>query len=137
LLDELGTALVQGRRAGTVVPDGVLSRLDWRLLRNKVALSRGADDLLAEAGAGGMFRVYKDGSATIFLRSNPTRYELLHELKHYEHFLDVGADAFKGISRLNQEQFVFDALRRSHHWAGFTAAEQAHALRYIRSLGGR
>jgi hypothetical protein len=31
---------------------------------------------------------------------------------------------------------AYDALRRSRHWSGFTAAEIQHAQDYIRSLGG-
>jgi hypothetical protein len=37
---------------------------------------------------------------------------------------------------MEQEQFVYDALRRSRHWRVLTAAEIQHAQDYIRSLGG-
>jgi hypothetical protein len=92
--------------------------------------------MLAGRAASGIFRVFKDGSATIFLRSDRTRYELVHELRRYGHFKTIGADSYRRLTRLEQEQFVYDALRRSRHWTGFTAAEIQHAQDYIRSLGG-
>ncbi len=42
----------------------------------------------------------------------------------------------KAANCVKLEQFVYDALRRSRHWRGFTAAEIQHAQDYIRSLGG-
>ncbi len=125
-----------GRRGGTVVPDNVLKRLDPSLLKNRVVVSKNADRMLAGRAASSIFRVFKDGSATIFLRSDRTRYELVHELRHYGHFRTIGADSFRRLTRLEQEQFVYDALRKSRHWREFTAAEIQHAQDYIRSLGG-
>ena len=125
-----------GRRGGTVVADDVLKRLEPSLLKNRVVVSKNADRMLAGRAASGIFRVFQDGSATIFLRSDRTRYELVHELRHYGHFRTIGADSFRRLTRLEQEQFVYDALRRSRHWRGFTAAEIQHAQDYIRSLGG-
>jgi hypothetical protein len=57
-------------------------------------------------------------------------------LRHYGHFRTIGADSLRRLTRPEQEQFVYDALRRSRHWRGFTAAEIQHAQDYIRSLGG-
>jgi hypothetical protein len=64
------------------------------------------------------------------------RYELAHELTHYLHFKSIGADSFRRLIRLEQKQFVYDGLRNSRHWRGFTAAEIQHAQDYIRALGG-
>jgi Metallopeptidase toxin 4 len=125
-----------GRRGGTLVADEFLKRLEPTLLKNRVVVSKNADRMLAGRAASGIFRVFNDGSATIFLRSDRTRYELVHELTHYRHFRSIGADSFRRLTRLEQEQFVYDALKRSRHWKDFTAAEIQHAQDYIRSLGG-
>ncbi|XZE20895.1 zincin-like metallopeptidase toxin domain-containing protein [Pirellulaceae bacterium SH449] len=125
-----------GRRAGEVVPDASLKALSMRLLRNRVNLVRNADEALDAAGAGGLFRVYKDGSASILLRKNATYYEVAHELRHYEHYLRIGADAYKKLSPLVREQQVYDALRNSHRWLQMTADEIKHAQQYIKKVGG-
>jgi hypothetical protein len=81
---------------------------------------------------------FKDGSAAILLRPNATRYQLVHELKHYEHWLaDPGEYAKMG--KLEREEFVFKALQESNHWRLFTDAERSHALeliKYYRKLYG-
>jgi len=107
-----------------------------RLIPNKVNLVRNADDALDAAGAGGLFRVYKDGSASILLRKNATYYEVAHELRHYEHYLSIGADAYRKLSPLVREQQVYDALHRSHRWLQMTADELKHAQGYITRVGG-
>lgn len=129
-----------GRRAGQVVSDAGLNQLERGLLRDRIVLSRNADQLLASKNAGGMVTVYKDGSATMYLRSNPTRYEILHESQHIEHLRQIGPQRYIDLGktaagRLELEQFAYDNLRR-YHWGSLTAEEIAHAQRYIRSLGG-
>ena len=59
-----------GRRGGTVVGDNVLKRLEPSLLKKRVVVSKSADRMLARRAASGIFRVFQDGIATIFLRSN-------------------------------------------------------------------
>jgi len=73
---------------------------------------------------------FKDRSAGILLRSNVTRYELVHELKHYEHWLADPA-AYKKLGKFAREEFVFDALQESNHWPRFTSAKRIHALEYV------
>lgn len=82
---------MKGRQAGEVLSDEALDALEMGMLRDKVALSRNADELLAGKDAGAMLRVYKDGSATLYLRSNPTRYEILHESQRFDHLRQIGA----------------------------------------------
>jgi len=60
----------------------------------------------------------------------PTRYQLVHELKHYEHWLADPAKYVK-LGKLEREEFVFKALQVSNHWRLFTDAERIHALEYI------
>ncbi len=35
------------------------------------------------------------------------------------------------LSKLEREEFLYKALRESHHWQLFNDAEKAHALEYI------
>jgi hypothetical protein len=133
-------SLMKGRRAGEVLSDEALDSLEMGLLRDRVVLSRNADEFLSNEGAGAMLRVYKDGSATLFLRSNPTRYEILHESQHFEHLRQIGAQRYIELRKtaagnLELEQFVYDNLRR-YHWDGLTPDEIRHAQDYIRWLGG-
>lgn len=126
---------MKGWKNGEVIPDSVLERLSSRLNRNKVSIiqDQWALEILDKNGDGAQFVRFKDGSAGLLLRPNATRYQLVHELKHYEHWL---ADPIKygSVSKLEREEFVFKALRESHHWRLFNDAERAHALEYIEYL---
>jgi hypothetical protein len=135
------TSLMRGRRAGEVVSDAGLDQLERGLLRDRITLTRNADVFLESKNAGGLVRVYKDGSASLFLRKNATRYEILHESQHIEHLRQIGAQRYIELSKtkagnLELEQFVYDNLRR-HHWGSLTPDEIKHAQWYIRdALGG-
>jgi len=118
----------------------LLDVLEKGLLRDGAALSRNADALLLAKQASGKITVYKDGSATIFLRSKPTRYEVLHELQHLEHLREIGAQRYISLARtrlgnVELEQTVYNKLRR-YHWDSLNTKEQTHAQYYIRRLGG-
>jgi hypothetical protein len=84
-----------GRMGGRIVPDTVLKRVERSLLRDKVVIQRNADQFLRGRTATGIFRVYKDGSAAIFLRSDSTHYEVMYELMHYRHFKDIGSKSLQ------------------------------------------
>lgn len=58
-----------------------LNRLRISILQNEWALS-----LLDRSHDAAQFVRFKDGSAAILLRPNATRYQLIHELKHAEHW---------------------------------------------------
>lgn len=94
------------------------------------------DAALKPRNRAGAFQGFKDGSAKITLRSDPTRYELLHELAHYEHFKSLGFDKYNKLGRVKKEQYVYDSLRTSHHWCTLTNDERIHAAEYIRRVGG-
>jgi len=68
LAPKASDAQMMGRRGGTIVADDVFKRLEPSLLKSSVVISKNADKMLAGRGASGIFRVFKDGSATIFLR---------------------------------------------------------------------
>jgi RHS repeat-associated protein len=132
----LADAFMMGRRGGNVVTEGALDALSFRLIRNRVNLVRNADAELKALGAGGLFRVYKDGSAAIFLRRNATVYEVAHELRHYQQYLDIGPDAYRRLTQLQREQYVYDSLRNSHGWCQLSEEEIKHARDYIIRVGG-
>ena len=125
-----------GRMGGRIVSVAILKRVERRLLRDKIVIYRNSDRFLRGRAATGIFRVYKDGSAAIFLRSDPTHYEVMHELMHCRHFKDIGPPLFSQEPLLSREQYVYDALR-TRYWKSLNAMEQQHAKAYIRSLGGR
>jgi hypothetical protein len=136
---------MKGRRAGEVLSDEALDALEMGLLRDKVALSRNADEILAGKDAGAMLRVYKDGSATLYLRTNPTRYEVLHESQHIEHLRQIGAQRYiemrktaagnlgnaGKVSGTENSQWVTDA------WLRFDAAWLRHRRWLEPNLVGR
>lgn len=133
-------SFVEGRRGGQIVSDSALEQLERGLLRDRVVVSRNADAMLAGDDAAAKLRVYRDGSATMFLRSNPTRYEILHESQHIEYLRQIGPERYRDLrstpaGNLQLEQYVYDNLRR-YHWPSLTPAEIRDAQRYIRRLGG-
>jgi hypothetical protein len=134
-------ALVVGRRLGTVMEKAELDQLEKKLLKRAKAttLAKDKDAMLKAKGGAGMFTAHQDGSSTISLMANPTRYELLHELAHLEHFESLKYDykAWSKLSQLEREQYAYDALRKSADWSTFSSAERLDAERYIRHVGGK
>lgn len=97
------------------------------------------DEFLPANKAGG-FDYNSPGRPTLRLRSNPTEYEVWHELGHYIHYRRIGAEAYRNLSRTAQwnaaEQFVFDMLNSTRRWSKLNEAEQMHANQYIEDMGG-
>ncbi len=123
---------MKGFKEGEIIPASILKRLSSRLNRNNTSIITNdwAQKILRKTGDGAQFVRFKDGSAAILLRPNATRYQLVHELKHYEHWL---ADPVKlaKMGMLEREEFVFTALQEGNHWRLFNDAERAHAFEYI------
>lgn len=123
---------MKGWKGGEVISEAVIRRLARRLNRSKVIVAQ--DDwalgILDKSGDAAQFVRYEDGSAGILLRPNATRYQLVHELKHYEQWL-ANQKEYARLSKLEREEFVFGALQRSNHWRRFTKAEKRHAREYI------
>jgi RHS repeat-associated protein len=135
------------RRGGTLYGEAQLDKLQRYLVRPsrrcRVLLRRNADDFLSQVAkrrmvkeVGGLFRAYPDSTGFLFLRSNPTRYEVLHELRHFIDFRRLGYQAYKALEELGQEQSVYYALQESRNWIRFSQAERDHAYEYILRLGG-
>ena len=76
------------------------------------------------------FVAYAIGTHELYLRPNPTYYEVYHELQHLRHLRGVGYADFSRTSEALREQYVYDQLRRSNQ------AERDNAFQYILHKGG-
>jgi hypothetical protein len=69
-----------------------------------------------------------------YIRSDATRYEVLHELGHFEHWLQLGKPANAGPL---SEQAAYDFLRNNKsRWQTLNAEERSHAHFYLLEKGG-
>ena len=146
-----GNAFVVGRRNGVVVsptalsqtaPYGVLDNYPGTFTRLKVGQDARLDGLSTPTSTvNGEFRVLPNGEMEINLRTNPTYYELLHEMQHYEHAVELGPRNWASNrnapgGELWAEQAAYNRLKKSDHWQHFTPEEIADAQNYIMTLGG-
>lgn len=49
----------------------------------------------------------------LLLRSNATRLQLFHEMQHFQHYLELGADVYNDLSitsKLDKEEYVFNKI---------------------------
>jgi len=124
-----------------------IGRLERRLKGWGIDVYRDADDILDLKGAatnrhlGAEFTGRSDGTGRLLLRTDATRYEVLHELSHVLDFRInprgwVHASRNKNLSNIMCEQAVFNRLRNGKKWWTFTFQEQLHAFRYIERIGG-
>jgi RHS repeat-associated protein len=121
-----------GRLGGELFPKARLKVLERYLSRHGVALKVG-DKFVRPGYAGAFDSVGKQ----LLLKSNPTTYEVLHELSHYIQYKKLGPSAYQALSRVEREQFVFDMLQNSAaRWAKLTYEQQQHAIEYILQVGG-
>mgnify|MGYP002635989429 FL=1 len=123
---------MSGWRNGQIVPDSVLQRFSSWLNRNNVSIIKNdwSIGVLDKTGHAAQFVRFKDGSAGILLRPNATRYQLLHELKHHEHWL-TNKELDARLCRWEREEFVFQTLQGNRYWKSFTEEERQHAVEHI------
>ena len=126
---------MKGWKNGEVVSEAVISRLSRRLARNRVSVicNEWAMDILQRSGDAAQFVRFKDGSAGILLQSPATRYQIVHELKHYEHWRASPLESCAN-SKLERDEFVFASIQKSNHWRLFNDSERLHAAEYIQYL---
>ncbi len=131
-----------GWLGGRLYDPGKLDKLGNYLARRGVTLKVG--DKYVPPGMGGGFLAKSNGTAELILRSNPTKYEVWHELSHFRHWSNIGADAYRGLPRWSRtnpiqdipEQYVFDLLENGRHWQLLNDVQRQHAVEYIFSRGG-
>jgi RHS repeat-associated protein len=123
-----------GRLGGILYGERRLAKLKNYLDRQGVDLFVG--DEYVPRNKGGAFRVPLDPGQrpAMILRSNPTQYEVWHELSHYIHYQRIGREAFINLPRSAErnaaEQFVFDMLENNERrwWGRLNEAERQHAI---------
>ena len=135
---------VGGALGGTAYSSEKLKSLGEYLGRRGVSLKVG--DQFLPPGTSGGFVAKADGTAELILPSNPTQYQVWHELGHYVQWKDLGSDAYRALPRWSPsnpvqdipEQFVFDLLENSkgRRWDQLTFEEQQHAIEYVLKKGG-
>ncbi len=136
----VSASIETGSLGGQLYPAAKLEQLGSYLAKRGVALKVGDEFLPPDAR--GVFAVYNSGGAELVLGSNPTAYEVWHELSHYIQYRRIGEEAYTALSRSRElgnvpEQFVFDMLENSpKRWSALTYEEQQHAIAYIERVGG-
>jgi len=122
-----------GRLGGILYGERRLAKLKNYLDRQGVDLLVG-DEYLLPGQAGG-FQIYTDPDRrpTLRLRSNPTRYEVWHELSHYIHYKRIEREAFINLPRSRAwnaaEQFVYDMLKIMSTVGGINSMKQNEWMR--------
>ena len=130
------------RLNGTLYGSKKLKQLEKYLGKRGIELKVG-DEFLPQ-NMGGAFDPV---NGVIYLRSNPTQYEVWHELSHYIQYQKIGKDAYLALPRtIGQnldmkmfnapEQFVYDMLNNPKRWNRLSLEEQMHANWYITYYGG-
>jgi hypothetical protein len=74
------------------------------------------------------------------LKSNPTMYEVWHEMAHFRHMKKIGREEYMKLSRKFgnniPEQYVFDSLENSAKWKVLNPLEKQHARSVIENVYG-
>ncbi|CAN7457579.1 hypothetical protein LJR232_002921 [Aquipseudomonas alcaligenes] len=130
--DELDAMESVGRLGGKLYGSEKLAQLAAYLERRGISLKVG-DEHLPPGYAGGFNAVDR----ALLLRSDPTNYEVWHELTHYQQYRSLGEEAYSAQTRLMKEQHVFDRLESMpRRWDSLTPEQMGHARWYIDSVGG-
>lgn len=133
------------RYGGKLYSERDLQLLNKYLEKRGVKLKVGDEFLPPNKGGG--FNYITD---QLILRSNPTQYEVWHEMSHFIQYKKIGKEAYaslprtkgkvpmKDLSQFNApEQFVFDMLSNSEkRWNMLNKRERQHAIDYIMEYGG-
>jgi RHS repeat-associated protein len=119
-----------GKLGGTLASPSDLSDLGEYLGQNGFTLKVG--DEFLPPNANGAFNASEQ---SITLGSNPTQYQVLHELQHFNQFQELGPEAYSAQSTAAKEQHVFDSLE-NYHWDSLNYEEQQHAIWYVNQSGG-
>jgi hypothetical protein len=138
-IGEVISADMQGARlGGRIYGEAQLAKLQKLLSKYDVTLVRNADAELDAMGktVNGAFRARANGTGEFLLRSNPTRYEVAHEFRHFRDFQRLEFQGYRNLGTVGREQSVYDALRRSRDWNLLNQAERDSAFMYILRKGG-
>jgi len=120
-----------GRRDGALLGATNMSRLKAGMGRWGITITENADDFLAGRGNA----AFDPASMTIYLKGNPTRYEVLHEVSHALDFRALGKAEYLAKSPAWRERSVVERLFKSN-WKSFSDTERWHMLRHYADNGG-
>ncbi|MBR7784082.1 zincin-like metallopeptidase toxin domain-containing protein [Undibacterium luofuense] len=121
-----------GRLGGKLYGTEKLTSLGSYLEKCGISLKVG-DEYLPPGYAGG----FSAGEKSLVLRSEPTNYEVWHELTYYQQYRSLGEEAYTAQTRLLKEQHVFDKLESMpKRWESLTPEQIGHARWYIDKVGG-
>jgi RHS repeat-associated protein len=128
-----GLDTMAGRLGGELFPESRIPTLRRHLERRGIELVTDADALLPGSKAAG----FNAETRQLFLRSNPTRMEVQHELVHFLDYQRLGEAAYYARPQSVREQVVFDVLsNNTKRWEGYTEAQRAAAVEQIFRVGG-
>jgi hypothetical protein len=122
-----------------------LDALNRRLRAWGLQLERNSEEYLdqftVDRQVGALFHRSLDGTGVLYVRSDETTYEVLHELAHILDYLKspkkwVNPASTPALGDLLREQAAFNRFRNSRSWFRLTIDERRHAIEYIRRLGG-
>ena len=125
-----------GRLGGKLYSAKKLAQLEEYLAKRGIELRVG-DQYVPYGKAGG----FDSQNGVLFLKNNPTNYEVWHELSHFRQYQKIGREEYLSLPRTKDfnapEQFVFDMLENSpKRWDALNFDEQQHAIKYIERIGG-
>ncbi len=89
------------------------------------------DALDAPEAAGGFYRLNEDKAYILFPDDAPTRYVLEHEIKHADHWTEIGDAAFQSLHVWEREHEVFKRLLRE---VDLMAEELQDAIKYLKRV---
>ena len=116
-----------GRLDGELYGDAQLAKLESYLARRNVTLVKDADTFLDNLKAGAAFEPLQNGAGNLYLRSNPTAYDVWHELVHYRDFARLGYDEYIGLGSAAREQSVYEVLNGDRRWGMLNDADRRNA----------
>jgi hypothetical protein len=104
-----------GRRNGALFGAENLDKLEQGLGRSGIKLVRNSDALLTAQKANAAF---ERATNSIYLKANPTRIEVIHELSHAMDYRVLGEEAYEALGTMGRERSVFERMYKLSLWKG-------------------
>ena len=121
----------RGWGGAKVKPEDIF-KAEQKLKSGGITLVKNAD---AELNAAGMGAGFDGPGKRLLLRSNATRLQLFHEMQHFQHYLELGADVYNDLSitsKLDKEEYVFNKIMANAN--KFNERELKTAQSYIQDF---
>jgi hypothetical protein len=120
-----------GRRDGKLMGAGNMDKLKKGLGKWDIKVVENADEFLKGKGNA----AFDSKSGTIYLKGNPTRYEVLHEVSHAIDYRTYGKKGYELLTKAERERKVVERLYKSN-WKQFSETERFHILEHYRDNQG-